>query len=268
MAFLGKGRKKDLVYVATELGEAVSEDMKVVELKQIIVGSKNFDVEFVKNLLETVMNEREDQLERETREREFQLECLRIKQSTVIKSEGETAFNQNFQKLMPKFNLRNDDISLFLELFKRQAKVLQLPRDQWVTYLIGVLPVEINNIIAREPEEQANDYEHIREVLLKRFKLSAEKFRQLLVKTQKNSEATWYDFYHELKTFLDGWLNGLKIETFEQLRDLMLVDQIKRRAPNEFKEHFLDEWATITSPKKLVDKIEEFEDAKKRSEGS
>ncbi|GFV45570.1 hypothetical protein TNCV_4240941 [Trichonephila clavipes] len=110
MAFLGKGRKKDLVYVATELGEVVSEDMKVVELKQIIVGSKNFEVEFVKNLLETVM--REDQLERETREREFQLECLRIKQSTVIKSEGETAFNQNFQKLMPKFNLRNDDISL------------------------------------------------------------------------------------------------------------------------------------------------------------
>ncbi|GFU32638.1 retrovirus-related Pol polyprotein from transposon 17.6 [Trichonephila clavipes] len=181
MAFLGKGRKKDLVYVATELGEAVSEDMKVIELKQIIVGSKNFEVEFVRNLLETVMSERmesenlevqtlarEDQIKRE--EREFQLECLRIKQSTVIKSEGETAFNQNFEKLMPKFNLRNDDISLFLELFERQAKVLQLPRDQWVTYLIGVLPVEINNIIAREPEEQANDYEHIREVLLKRFK--------------------------------------------------------------------------------------------------
>ncbi|GFV39555.1 hypothetical protein TNCV_1367961 [Trichonephila clavipes] len=119
--------------------------MKVVELKEI-VGSKNFEVEFVKNLLETVMNERmesenlevqtlarEDQLERETWEREFQLECLRIKQNTVIKSEGETAFNQNFQKLMPKFNLRNDDISLFLELFERQVKVLQLPRDQWVT---------------------------------------------------------------------------------------------------------------------------------------
>ncbi|GFT33470.1 retrovirus-related Pol polyprotein from transposon 17.6 [Trichonephila clavipes] len=43
---------------------------------------------------------------------------------------------------MPKFNLKNDDISLFLELFERQAKVLQLPKDQWVTYLIGVLPVE------------------------------------------------------------------------------------------------------------------------------
>ncbi|GFW07940.1 retrovirus-related Pol polyprotein from transposon 17.6 [Trichonephila clavipes] len=168
------------------------------------------------------MNDRmgSENSEKQALEREFQLEYLRVKQSTVIKSE---------------------------ELFERQAKVLQLPKDRWVTYLIGVLPVEINNIIAREPEEQASDYEYIKEVLLKRFKSSAEKFRQLLVKTQKNSEATWYDFYHELKTFLDGWLNVLKIETFEQLKDLMLVDQIKRRAPNEFKEHFLDEWATITS---------------------
>ncbi|GFU20216.1 retrovirus-related Pol polyprotein from transposon 17.6 [Trichonephila clavipes] len=127
MAFWGKGRKKDLVHVATELGEAVSEDMKVIELKQIIVGSKNFEVEFVRNLLETVMSERMDgertevQLERETREREFQLECLRVKQRTVIKSDGETAFNQNFQKLMPKFNLKTDDISLFLELFREAS---------------------------------------------------------------------------------------------------------------------------------------------------
>ncbi|GFV87096.1 hypothetical protein TNCV_5113141 [Trichonephila clavipes] len=115
--------------------------MKVIELKQIIVGSKSFEVEFVRNLLEFVMSERMDgenleanseevQLERETQEREFQPECLRVKQSTVIKSDGETAFNQNFQKLMPKFNLKNDDISLFLELFGRQAKVLQLPKDQ------------------------------------------------------------------------------------------------------------------------------------------
>ncbi|GFT29826.1 retrovirus-related Pol polyprotein from transposon 17.6 [Trichonephila clavipes] len=150
--------------------------MKVIELKQIIVGSKNFEEEFVQNLLETVMNERmesenlerqtlawEVQLEKETREREFQLECLKVKQSTVVtKSVGEAAFNQNFQKLMPKFNLKNDDISLFLELFERQAKVLHLPKDQWVTYLIRVLPVEVNNIIARELEEQASDYEHIK----------------------------------------------------------------------------------------------------------
>ncbi|GFS65614.1 retrovirus-related Pol polyprotein from transposon 17.6 [Trichonephila clavipes] len=136
--------------------------MKLIELKQKIVGSKNFEEEFIKNLLESVLNERmesenlerqtlayEFQLEKETREREFQLECLRVKWDTFVTKS--------------------------IELFVRQAKVLQFPKDQWVTYLIGVLPVEVNNIIAREPEEQASGYEHIKEVLLKRFKLSTEK---------------------------------------------------------------------------------------------
>ncbi|GFY56481.1 hypothetical protein TNIN_296841 [Trichonephila inaurata madagascariensis] len=97
MAFLGKGKKKGFSPCRDRVGEAVSEDMKVIELKQIIVGSKNFEDEFVKNLLETVMNERmesenleketlerEVQLEKETREREFQLECLRVKQNIVV----------------------------------------------------------------------------------------------------------------------------------------------------------------------------------------
>ncbi|GFR07066.1 retrovirus-related Pol polyprotein from transposon 297 [Trichonephila clavata] len=111
MVYLGKAKKKDLFLVATELGETVSEDMRVIELKQTIIGSKNYEEEFVKNLLESIMTERtenenlekqtlarEIQLEKEAREREFQillqnkeienlqlkLECLRAKQNTFV----------------------------------------------------------------------------------------------------------------------------------------------------------------------------------------
>lgn len=64
----------------------------------------------------------------------------------------------------------------------------------------------------------------------------------MLVKLQKNSDLTWY---HEIKTYFEGWLAGLHIKTFEQLKDLTLVDQIKKRARNDFKEPFLDEWTSI-----------------------
>lgn len=85
--------------------------------------------------------------------------------------------------------MKTDDISLLLELFERHAKVLKLPKEQWVSYLIGILLAVINNLIAREPEEQARDYQHIRDLLFQKFKLSAEKFWQLLVKTQKSPDA-------------------------------------------------------------------------------
>ncbi|GBM90470.1 hypothetical protein AVEN_75848-1 [Araneus ventricosus] len=37
---------------------------------------------------------------------------------------------------------------------------------------------------------------------------------------------------------------------------------MKQRAPTDFKEHFLDEWSTISSPDDLAEKFEEYEDIK------
>ncbi|GFX08227.1 hypothetical protein TNCV_3267181 [Trichonephila clavipes] len=57
------------------------------------------------------------------------------------------------------------------------------------------LPQEITQLIAREPEQVARDYDHVRSLLLKRFKLTPEKFRQLFLTHQKSSDKTWRDFY-------------------------------------------------------------------------
>ncbi|GFY16182.1 uncharacterized protein TNCV_2348271 [Trichonephila clavipes] len=51
--------------------------------------------------------------------------------------------------------------------------------DLWVPYLIGALPSDVTSLIAREPEEKCRDYSHIRGMLLQRFELTAEKFREL-----------------------------------------------------------------------------------------
>ncbi|GBM59302.1 hypothetical protein AVEN_60648-1 [Araneus ventricosus] len=163
----------------------------------------------------------------------------------------------------PRFNPNDDDISLFLVLFERQAKIMNIPAENQVAQLISLLPPDIVQLIAREPEEDAKKYEYVKALLLQRFKLSADKFRQLFNKHQKASESTWYDFYYELKNYLEGWLNGLNVKTFEQLKDLMLVDQIKKRTSMDFKEHFMDEWTIIISPTEIVNKIEDFEDVRK-----
>ncbi|GFY11835.1 uncharacterized protein TNCV_4973351 [Trichonephila clavipes] len=77
-------------------------------------------------------------------------------------------------KLLPTFNPEIDNMDLFLTLFERQMKLLDLGEDLWVPYLIGALPSDVTSLIAREPEEKCRDYCHIRGMLLKRFKLTAE----------------------------------------------------------------------------------------------
>ncbi|GFX11413.1 retrovirus-related Pol polyprotein from transposon 17.6 [Trichonephila clavipes] len=45
----------------------------------------------------------------------------------------------------------------------------------------------------------------------------------------KDPVKTWRDFYFDLKTYFDGWLKELKVTTLEELKDLIVADQIKRK---------------------------------------
>ncbi|GFW23515.1 uncharacterized protein TNCV_3806121 [Trichonephila clavipes] len=146
---------------------------------------------------------------------------------------------------------------------KHPKKRLNINQENWISHLLGLLPTEVSHIIAREPDDKANSYEHVKDLLLKRFKLTPEKFRQLFVTHQKAPERTWIDFYHEFNTYFNGWIDGLKIDTFDKLSDLIITDQLKRKTPFEFKEYYLDEWANINSPVQLAEKLEEFEDFKR-----
>ncbi|GFU06232.1 uncharacterized protein TNCV_4765371 [Trichonephila clavipes] len=140
---------------------------------------------------------------------------------------------------------------------------LNIDQENWVSHLLGLLPSKVSHIIAREPDK-ANSYEHVKDLLLKRLKLTPEKFRQLFVTYQKAPERTWIDFYHELNTYFKGWIDGLKIDTFNKLSDLIITDQLKRKTPFEFKEYYLYEWANMNSPPvQLAEKLEEFEDFKR-----
>ncbi|GBN29375.1 hypothetical protein AVEN_78152-1 [Araneus ventricosus] len=79
-------------------------------------------------------------------------------------------------------------------------------------------------LIARYPEEVTEDYEQIKHILLKRYKLSAEMFSQMFVKHSKNTDGTWKDFVYELRTYFQESIKGLEVDTFEQLCDLILTD--------------------------------------------
>ncbi|GFY39024.1 hypothetical protein TNIN_32041 [Trichonephila inaurata madagascariensis] len=89
MAFLGKAEKQDLNLLAEDLGLRISDKMTIIDLKNIISGSKDYEEEFVKAYLSVISEER---VERKTEEKiarqhaikqqrethEFELEKLRL----------------------------------------------------------------------------------------------------------------------------------------------------------------------------------------------
>ncbi|GFS62427.1 uncharacterized protein TNCV_1262261 [Trichonephila clavipes] len=238
MAYLGKGRREDLFVLATELNLKFDKSMTIATLKDLIIGSEDYDEELTKNIHSTIVEDRkarEEKLRIEEREEKLRFEQLRL-------DEQNAKMNLSWKKLRIQLgaDTSKESDTKFLACY-----------------------TEVSHIIAREPDDKANSYEHVKDLLLKRFKLTPEKFRQLFVTHQKASERTWIDFYHELNTYFNGWIDGLKIDTFNKLSDLIITDQLKRKTPFEFKEYYLDEWANMNSPVQLAEKLEEFEDFKR-----
>ncbi|GFT92052.1 hypothetical protein TNCV_4561171 [Trichonephila clavipes] len=77
MAFLEKAEKQDLILLAEDLGLKVSHKMTVTDLKNIIIGSRDYEEEFGKAYLSVISEER---VEKETEEkivRQHSIEQLR-----------------------------------------------------------------------------------------------------------------------------------------------------------------------------------------------
>ncbi|GFS53083.1 hypothetical protein NPIL_78081 [Nephila pilipes] len=58
MAYLGKGRIAELRYIAEKLGERVTDDLKIIHLKNLIISSTNYEEKFVREMLNARIQER------------------------------------------------------------------------------------------------------------------------------------------------------------------------------------------------------------------
>ncbi|UYV69772.1 hypothetical protein LAZ67_7000699, partial [Cordylochernes scorpioides] len=285
MTYLARVKKCDLRKLAYELGEVVPPESRIVDLKCLILNSQSYEEEFAKQLLETLIEEREqteraerermeqtartEQAERAERERkeqmEFELEKLRVQTMHGNNDPSRGTSNNahcEIRKLMPKYESKDSDLSFYLILFERQAKRLGLDEDQWAFSLLGLLPYEMTQLIARETEGQSGDYRFVKRLLLKRYKLSPEQFRQKFEKHDKSQEGSWRDFAFELRGFFNEWIEGMNVEDFDALKDLSVTNQLKKKVPNVLRNHLIDDWTKINNPDVLADKLDEYENVR------
>ncbi|GFW08812.1 retrovirus-related Pol polyprotein from transposon 412 [Trichonephila clavipes] len=262
MSYLAKGRRRDLLELAETLGITIQDNFKILDIKDAILNSEGYDAEFTCECLNRIISDRKELELRAEREKEnqrrFELRKFQITTNTSTTSDSNMP-KLELQKLLPIFDPKTTDITIYLNLFERQLTFLKVPIQQWVVYLVGLLPTEVSNLITKESFAYAQDYYKVKKILLKRFKLRAEKFRQMFSRHTKDPVKTWRDFYFDLQTYFDGWLKELKVTTLEELKDLIVADQIKKKTPQDYKDHFLDQWCNWNNPLQLVDKLDSYE---------
>ncbi|GFW30847.1 hypothetical protein TNCV_4089671 [Trichonephila clavipes] len=254
-----KGRRQDLLELAETLDISIQDNFKILDIKDAILKSEGYDAEFTCECLNRIISDRKELELRAERDREnqriFELQKLQLITDTSTTADSNMP-KLELHKLLPIFDPKTTDVTIFLDLFERQLTFLKVPVPQWVVYLVGLLPTEVSNLITKESFADAQDYYKVKQILLKRFKLSAEKFRQMFSRHTKDPVKTWRDFYFDLQTYFDGWLKESKVTTLEELKDLIVVDQIIKKTPQDYKDHFLDQCCNWNNPLQLVDKLD------------
>ncbi|GBM92405.1 hypothetical protein AVEN_240718-1 [Araneus ventricosus] len=133
-----------ILVVDKELEEEVTPDLKIIYLRNLIVASTNYEMKFVKELLNTVISQRTEEAEqtaeqrkheleseerRKREEREFELEKLKLQNEPFNSAgSGSSRSKIDFLSEIPKFDQVNNDISIYLIPFERQAQAADFRR--------------------------------------------------------------------------------------------------------------------------------------------
>ncbi|GBM16584.1 hypothetical protein AVEN_256366-1 [Araneus ventricosus] len=257
---IAERRRQDEIQIAEQKRQDEVAERRGQDEIQIAEQKRQEEIELRK--LEYEERKRKDEME-------FELQKIRLgAEGRSLNSNSFANQNVNSMQIKPKleihhllqkFNSDENDISLYLIMFERLAKQVEILENTWVTHLLGLLPYDVAQLIARESDEIANDYGEVKKILLKRYKLKPEKFRQKFFMHNKNLGSTWKNFAYELRSFFNEWVNGVKADSFEKLSDLIITDQIKRKVSQEIKDHFIDQWSKLNSPNDLVEKLDDYD---------
>ncbi|XP_065939370.1 uncharacterized protein [Magallana gigas] len=156
------------------------------------------DKDLEEKRLEVRMKELELQ-EREMRERET---------NPVAMVEREAKHEVKF--ILPKY-VEGEDIDVFLRSFERLATLHKWQKAEWALRLIPQLTGKALDTYARLGEVEANDYDVIKNAILKRYNLTASTYKDKFRGCKQFSSETFREFSSRATNYFDHWCQMEKV---------------------------------------------------------
>ena len=135
---------------------------------------------------------------------------------------------------LPRFRESEGNIDVYLQRFERYAANEGWEHDCYAIYLSALLEGPTLDIYHRMPLECANDYEALKEALLKRYSFTAQDFRKRFFNSKQANSESAPQFMSRLKHYLFQWIELSKIvPSFEDVMDLLLREQFLCSCPRD-----------------------------------
>ena len=139
---------------------------------------------------------------------------------------------------LPYFEESKDKMDSYLSRFEKYAVANKWDRSIWAAYLSALLKGRALEVYDRLSVADANDYEKLKDALLKNFDMTERGFRKKFRNDRPERSETFIQFGSRLRSYLDKWINMAKMEnTFEAICDFMARDQFLESCSRELYVH-------------------------------
>ncbi len=147
-----------------------------------------------------------------------------------------------YLKLVPPF--RESEVDAYFVTFERIAMKLHWPKDVWALLLQCSLSGKAQDVSSALPLEQSLDYDTVKAAVLRAYELVPEAYRQRFRSHTKAAKQTYVEFAREKRTLFEKWCLSNRVATFDQLQELVLLEEFKNCVPESVVVHLNEQKVT------------------------
>src|SRR6218665_1089767 len=127
---------------------------------------------------------------------------------------------------LPPFEDGKDNMDAYLRRFEKYATIRKWENQEWAVYLSALLKGRALDVYARMPPEQYDNYEALKNALLKRYEMTEEGFRKRFHNSKPETGESPQQFITRLESYLMRWIELAKVtQDFDGLKALLVKEQ-------------------------------------------
>jgi len=140
--------------------------------------------------------------------------------------------------MVPQF--QDKDIDSYFITFEHTGNTLGWPKDQWPILLSTVLRGKAQVAYAAMDPLERCDYDKVKLAIQTAFELVPEAYRQQFRVLHKTENQTHVEFLRDKERQFNKWCNSRNVDTFDSLKNLVLLEDFKDNVQKGVKVHLDD----------------------------
>uniref|UniRef100_A0A1A8GUC7 CCHC-type domain-containing protein n=1 Tax=Nothobranchius korthausae TaxID=1143690 RepID=A0A1A8GUC7_9TELE len=131
--------------------------------------------------------------------------------------------------LLPHF--KETEVDGYFNAFERIAGTLQWPGEVWSLLLTCKLTGKALQVVSALSPTDGACYEKVKSAVLTAYELVPEAYRQRFRFERPQVDQSYVEYAHRKAVLFDKWCSASHVSSFEELKELILIEELKRHLP-------------------------------------